>query len=150
MIAWHYTIGKHLDSILGMGMLLPASIGVEPPERPVVWFSLDQTWERTAAKAMVDTRGRMHRLSMHETALHCGGIYRLGIDAKALNVGEALRKAARISSTVWRQLCAEGIRQGASPSNWCGAVGAISVDDLCIERLESVGATWTALEAIAA
>jgi hypothetical protein len=39
---WHYTVLPHLLSMFRDGFIKPATAFVEPPERPIVWFSLDQ------------------------------------------------------------------------------------------------------------
>lgn len=54
MLAWHYTVGMWFQAIRLSGVLLPASSGVRPPERAILWFSLDQKFEPTARKAWID------------------------------------------------------------------------------------------------
>src|ERR1700688_854922 len=52
IMLWHYTFLPHLKSILRDGLIKPATAFVEPPERPIVWFSRNQFWERTVTKPM--------------------------------------------------------------------------------------------------
>jgi len=49
---WHYSVYPHLLSMLRDGFIKPATAFVEPPERPIVWFSKSQTWERTVTKGL--------------------------------------------------------------------------------------------------
>jgi hypothetical protein len=57
-ILWHYTFVPHLESILRDGFIKPATALVEPPERPIVWFSRNQFWERTVTKSIKFSDGR--------------------------------------------------------------------------------------------
>ena len=83
-IAWHYTTGQKFEQIAETGFILPASIGVKPPERPIVWFSLNQNFELTARKGWCDVAGFVRTLSVQETREAGGGLVRLGLDASKL------------------------------------------------------------------
>lgn len=137
MLAWHYTTGEKFPSILASGELLPTAIGVKPPEKPVLWFSLNQYWENTANKSVYDENGNARRLSMREHLSICDGLVRFGYEAKNLHVGEALRRKAAMSAAVWRDLWAEGRRQKATPSDWCGSIMPIPVPALVVEVMSN-------------
>lgn len=143
MMAWHYTTGNKIASILKMGVLLPATAGVHPPEKPVVWFSLHPQWEPTASKGLVDERGLQRAATLAEMLTITGGLYRFGIDARGLLCGEALKRHARINRRTWAALCAAGYGSGANPNEWFGHVGQISIDRLVLQRLPAVGGEWT-------
>ena len=66
-ILWHYTFLPHLESILREGLIRPATALVEPPERPIVWFSKNQFWERTVTKSMKSRDGRL--IELHFNAM---------------------------------------------------------------------------------
>jgi len=133
MLAWHYTTGQKFPIIIERGELVPSAIGVKPPEKPILWFSLNQYWEHTANKAIADANGNLRRLTMRETFNLGGGLVRFGYEAKNLHVGDALRRKASMSASVWRGLCAEGRRQNAAPSDWCGSIVPVPVPALVVE-----------------
>jgi hypothetical protein len=145
-LAWHYTTGDKWTMIQWCGELLPATVGVRPPELPIIWFSMHQQFEPTARKALANDRGQIvRRLDPQEMRTQCGGLFRVGIDADRLLSGEALRRAERMPPKVWRALCAEGSRQGADPAQWRGIVGdALPARDLTLERMSEAG-DWVPL-----
>ena len=129
MMAWHYTIGQRFLPIMESGLLMPTKIGVTPPERPIVWFSMHQEFEPTARKW--DATGRV--MDVLEMIRVGRGLVRFGSEPKRLLAGEALRKKARMLPRVWTGLAARGIAQGANPDDWCGTVVPVLVDRLVIE-----------------
>lgn len=139
-VAWHYTTGEKLPSILASGVLWGATEMLYPHERPVVWFSLHQHYELTARKARLDACGRLVTMSVAETRQHCGGLFRFGVDPRRLIAGESLRRRARIPPSLWRGLHTEGKDQGADPAHWLGHVGDIPTADLAVFVMDDAGA----------
>ena len=137
MLAWHYKTLRKFPLILESGALVPTDIGVKPPEKPILWFSLNPYWEHTASKAMHDANGNRRRLTMSETFSVGGGLVRFGYEVKNLHLGEALRRKASMSASVWRSLCAEGRRQKALPSDWCGSIEYVPVHALVVEAMNN-------------
>jgi hypothetical protein len=117
---WHYTTGQKLALILESGAIVPATALVPRRERPVVWFSLNQRWEKTANKAIVHD-GSLISLTMQQTAELCNGLARFGVapDTAPYNWPE-LKRLSRMSSKMVRSLYDSALRQGASPSEWRG------------------------------
>lgn len=136
MLAWHYTTGQKFVQIVERGVLLPTARYVKPPEKPILWFSLHPYWEPTANKLWVQDGGR-RTLTMRETFQRARGLVRFGCDVRDLLMGEALRRKAGMSASVWRGLAAEGRRQGAKPSDWCGTVAPVPIDDLVVEVMDA-------------
>jgi hypothetical protein len=64
-VLWHYTFLPHLESILRYEVIRPLTALVEPPERPIVWFSKNQFWERTVTKGMKFRDGRLIELDFN-------------------------------------------------------------------------------------
>lgn len=133
MIAWHYTTGQKFLAIVESGYLKPTNIDVKPPEKPILWFSLNQKWENTANKAILEASGEIKRLSMMDTYKLGGGLVRFGIEPNMLNLGDELRRKASMSASLWRALWKEGLKQNAKPSEWCGTIKSIPIDELIIE-----------------
>lgn len=72
-MAWHYTTGNKFPLIVADGLIRPAAIGVKPPERPIVWFSLAQHFEMTARKGLMNEAGQFRTASIQETREFGGG-----------------------------------------------------------------------------
>jgi hypothetical protein len=51
-LVYHYTVECNFKKILASGVILPATAGVLPPERPIVWFSTNPLWENTVKKGI--------------------------------------------------------------------------------------------------
>ena len=78
-ILWRYTFLPHLESILRDGLIRPATALVEPPERPIVWFSKNQFWERTVTKSMKFSDGRSIELDFKGMVKHGVFPVRIGV-----------------------------------------------------------------------
>ena len=127
MIAWHYTTGEHFLLIVESGELRPTDILVRPPEKPVLWFSINQRWEATACKGLVDG-GQRRTLTMEETMQMCQGLVRFGVRLDRLHPWKKLQRKARMSERTIIMLEREGRRQGADPKDWYGRTTAVPID----------------------
>ncbi|MBT9486801.1 MAG: hypothetical protein IV093_04750 [Rubrivivax sp.] len=141
-LAWHYTIAEKVDSILTAGHLWGTADEVLfPGERPVVWFSLNQTFEPAATKRVIDAAtGLLRDMTWRE--MRAEGLYRFGVSPRALLCGDRLRRAARIPAHLWRDLHTVGLQMKADPTDWFGHVGSMSIDGLRVERISDAG-TWS-------
>lgn len=137
MIAYHYTTAQKYELIKQSGLLLPADIGVLPPELPILWFSTHPRYEPSALKPLGDEYGNVIRmLTVKELHERAGGLVRFGISVANLKRGEELRKAARMSATVWRKLEKSGKKMKANPSDWLGHVGSMDIQEVTIEVMD--------------
>ncbi len=134
-MAWHYTTGEKFPLIVADGVIRPAAIGVKPPERPIVWFSLAQHFEMTARKGLMNAAGQIRTASIQETREFGGGLVRFGIDAARLIPWRdgVLRKAAGMRYATAKMLDARGIQQGASPFEWLGSLDPVPIDECEIQ-----------------
>lgn len=137
MIAWHYTTGEKFELIQQSGMLLPADIGVEPPELPIVWFSLAPYYENSARKGIPDESGQAYRAATVEEMYELGdGLYRFGCPISKLLTGERLRKAAKMSMIQWKRLLKMAQHMKATPGDWWGLPGGnLEITGLRIEKM---------------
>lgn len=137
MIAYHYTTAQKFELIKQSGLLLPADIGVFPPELPILWFSTHPRYEPSALKPLGDEYGNIVRMltlkELHELG---GGLVRFGISTADLKRGEELRKAAKMSATVWRKLEKSGKKMKANPVDWLGHVGSMTLKQVTIEAMD--------------
>lgn len=138
VLAWHYTTGEKFKAIVTSGYLKPTGILVKPPERPVLWFSLNQQFEPTARKAAIEG-GAYRVLSIEETGRRCGGLVRFGLSRRKLLTGDKLRTRARIARALWAGLCRVGIQQKADPALWLGCLDAVPVEHLAIDVMNDAG-----------
>ncbi|UOA09186.1 hypothetical protein [Methylobacter sp. S3L5C] len=122
--AWHYTTGEKFIKIVESGLLIPTSIGVEHPEKPILWFSSNQYWEPTACKAIYENN-TITTLTMDETKTRGGGLVRFGLPLKDLHHWNKLIKKSKMSVNVALGLESAGVRQGANPNHWYGLTKAI-------------------------
>jgi hypothetical protein len=138
MIAWHYTTGQKYKLIKQSGVLLPADIGVAPPEQPVLWFSTHPKYEPSAKKPLGDSNGKVLRmLTVDEMYEMADGLYRFGYPVSKLKCGESLRRAAKMSSVWWRRLAKGGAKLAANPADWWGHVGSLSLNEVTVEKMDA-------------
>jgi hypothetical protein len=76
---WHYTVGVLMRLIFRDGFIKPATAFVQPPEKPITWFTSSPSWEETANKGVVGSDGTNRSLSREETEKYGDGLYRIGI-----------------------------------------------------------------------
>jgi hypothetical protein len=139
-IVWHYTTGHFFLKIVESGFLLPTGIGVEAPEKPLLWFSKHPVFEPTARKGWRE--GGKHRvLSVQETRERGGGLVRFGIKPEALLHGNSLRAGARMSLKVWNHLERVAQEQGSTNRNWWGTTEALPINSMIIEVMDE-DSTW--------
>jgi hypothetical protein len=131
--AWHYTTGEKFAQICESGFLLPAHVGVSPPEKPILWFSTAPHWEETACKFIVGENGAPIRQTMLDTRRLGMGLVRFGCPVSDLMTGAALLKAARMKPATWASLCAAGKRQGSDPADWWGRTKPLAIAKLAVD-----------------
>lgn len=137
MIAWHYTTLDKFELIIESESLIPATAGVQPPEKPILWFSTSKYFEKSALKGVQDESGRIRQATLEEMYDLGGGLCRIGCPVSQLLYGENLRKAAKMQSIVWRQLAKKGKAFGANPGDWWGFVGeSMSASGLMVQNMD--------------
>ncbi len=142
LLAWHYTLGRHLLPILENGHILPHDQPDTPAvECPVVWFSLNQRYEASAAKRL-DLDGVLQPATMAVMRQLGNGVYRLGVPPRTLLTGEALRKHARISKDRWQALAQQAQACGAAISDWYGTIDPVPASACVIEVWQPDG-SWS-------
>jgi hypothetical protein len=151
LMAWHYTTTERFNGIHATGLIFPATAGVPANERPVCWFSVNQQFEPTAAKGLVDgATGKRRTATTAEMVEFAGGLVRLGMPARELLTGEALRRKARISNSAWAGLCRAAAQCGAVPVQWFGAVGDVELTQCTVEHFDPKTSAWQPQEGGAA
>src|ERR1700686_4598787 len=78
---WHYTSSDHYVCIANDGLILPATTHVPVGERPIVWFSIEQLWEPTAAKGWRHPDGSCQLLTLDRMLEHNILPIRIGVDS---------------------------------------------------------------------
>jgi hypothetical protein len=127
-LRWHYTIGLHFRSISNDGAIVPATAHVDPPERPIVWFSANQDWEPTAAKGIV-VAGVRRTATFEETYQVGGGLVRIGVTPSVAKYDwHTLQRRGRIPRAVATGLVRAANDMGADPAEWFGTFAPVSRD----------------------
>src|SRR5258708_39671803 len=83
---WHYTIWTgRAELILQSGEIRPGTDALDDGERPIVWFSRNEVWERTAAETAIrNFGGKLKYPSQESEHRDGGGLWRSGVhDATA-------------------------------------------------------------------
>lgn len=117
-IAWHYTIGRCLESILRDGMIRPATEYVPKDERPCVWLSVRNAFDPTARKMLSLPDGSMRTATLEETERLGGGLFRIGVDADGCVDFKTYARESGASPAMVRSLKSVAERQGAKVIDW--------------------------------
>ena len=119
-IAWHYTVGNRMTSIEEDGIIRLATAGPQfQRERAVVWLTVSDTFDPTAAKEVQERQtGEIRQLSIEETEELCGGLFRIGVAAAGLGTWEDYRKRARLPPKVLDILAEIALEKGSNPDDW--------------------------------
>ena len=142
MLAWHYTLGSHLLRILENGHILPHDQPDTPAvECPLVWFSLNQRYDPSAAKSL-ELDGIAQPPTLAVMRQLGNGVYRLGVPPRSLLTGDVLRRHARISKDRWQALAKQAQTCGASLPDWYGTIDPVPASDCTIEICQADG-TWS-------
>lgn len=145
-LAWHYTTLNRFILILAEGEIRAATAGVPANERPIVWFSLNQYWERSSRKALRKPDGQLIGLDMNGTSEHGGGLIRIGvIPERAPHTWRELRQLAGVRDDIARGLVRDARRDGADPREWRGTLDPVRRSDWCtVETF--VDAAWVTVD----
>lgn len=126
MTLWHYTTGQCLVQILEAGSILPATAYVPKEERPIVWFSLNQSWEPGANKMLRQGDGTILVLNKEQTEELGGGLVRIGVAPEtAPHDWHTLKELSGMSSTMAQALYRAAIESGARPGQWRGTFESV-------------------------
>lgn len=119
-LAWHYTVGVKLNSILADGLLRTTDVLIEQGERPALWFSLNQDWEPTANKLCLTPTGELMPLDRDGTERVGHGLFRFGVDPAVtpLMTWRDFTRKRGITSKVVEALEAVGRDQGSDPDDY--------------------------------
>ncbi len=127
-ILWHYTFLPHLESILRDGLIKPATAFVEPPERPIVWFSKNQFWERTVTKGMKFRDGRLIELDFNAMIERRLFPVRIGVLPETAPFDWlSLRKMSRMRPAMADGLVRVAEKVGADSRDWGGTFSPVAI-----------------------
>ena len=127
-ILWHYTFLPHLESILRDGLIKPATALVEPPERPIVWFSRNQFWERTVTKSMKFSDGRWIELDFKGMVKHGVFPVRIGVLPETAPYDWlALRTISHMKPEMADGLVRVAEELRADPRDWRGTFSPVAI-----------------------
>ena len=142
-MAWHYTNSVGIGGILSSGTIRPSVVDLGPHEKPIVWFSTNQSIELTMMELAFQAEdGRYIRpKTLHEYRVLGFGIYRIGAPVAQLLRYVDLLSAAKIGLTRRRKLESVARQVGATPYEWMGQLQPLQVTEATpIEQFD--GNSW--------
>ena len=124
--------------IIRDGLIKPATAGIDPGEKPLVWFSSNSVWEQTANKGIRSLSGGRRSLSFTEM-VYMGGLCRIGVAAETAPLSwKQLRSTGAIRPATARALERVADRNGASRLEWYASPVPVASDKwLSIELYEA-------------
>ncbi|MBE2254345.1 MAG: hypothetical protein IAE78_32760 [Myxococcus sp.] len=131
---WHYTTGEKFEAISREGTIKPAVENVPTGEKPAVWFSFNQVWERTASKGIV-VAGVRRTATMEEMNTLGGGLVRIAVALEtAPHTWVRFRHLSGINPSHAKALALVAKSDGANPNDWRATFDAVP------------SALWTTIE----
>ena len=130
MKVWHYAPWAYLPSMVESGALRGSNAGAAG-ENPMLWFSANQQWEPTAAKAVRNNAGLITQMTFQQQVTRVGCI-RFGLpaaDVRLLNWKQACA-AANTPKESRRAMEKVGKKQGSNPDHWFATVSGVSLSEL--------------------
>ena len=118
-LIWHYTSVNHLKNILLSATLetsrFEKKFGLK---KPSLWFSLNQEWEPTATKDVVNGLGK--RISLTKEKQHeLMGLARIGIlKTSSLITWAKYKHVCGLALSVTNNMEEHGINLGSDPKDW--------------------------------
>ena len=111
---YHYTTGLKLKQIINSGCIKPTTAKIEPHEKPVASFSIQDQWEPTATKVPIP--GMQGQI---ETAQAQSGLVRITVPASvAPHTFQDLPAVAGTKPSVCIGLLIAGLELGSDPGTW--------------------------------
>jgi len=118
-IVWHYTTGNLLPLILKDGLVRLATANIDEDERPAVWFSSNQIWEKTSTKGMITSDSKLVTLTKEEMCRLCDGLARISVERNvAPHNWEAYKKMSGVSAKMAGGMKQSAYTVGARISEW--------------------------------
>lgn len=117
-LAWHYTTGVRFAEIDYKGEINPTTGGIGRGGRPVVWFSLNETFEPTARTMFENPDGTVMTLSVTQTEKHGRGLFRVGVRPELLKDLDQWIADSRVPEDTADILKKVGHAHGADPQEW--------------------------------
>ena len=144
-IAWHYTTGRHIESILLERCLRLESGFVLPRERRCCWFTTSEEFDATAFQA-VQTKGGIHQItSAREQAAYGHNLFRVGVKSKRLKDINHWRRKSGVCHQMRQVLETTAVAQGVDPEDWFVSYKPVPSDKWETIEFSEDGDTWTEL-----
>lgn len=159
MIAWHYTVGEATKVILESGLLLTENETTPeylfPSTKGGLWFSLNQTYEPTAAK--MQKRADTGELIMSPDVDAMGDmlsrgfqLWRFGVDdGRLLTWPEYLGQSGLRHKMLFargrryvEEMLRSAKRRGANPDDWRVSLAPLRLEEISEVQVWS-GGQWT-------
>jgi len=114
---YHYTLGRALPGIVDDGEIGVAE-ALPGTQAPAVWLTTREDWEPSIVKSVVED-GARRELTIDELREHCGGLFRVRVDAQVGALSWArFAQMAEVDPSLVDALDASGRARGADPRHW--------------------------------
>lgn len=116
-IAWHYTVGVYLDSILrDKKIKLETGTRISDDERLCVWFTRAKQYEKTAYKSIQYADGTIVEIKDPlELSKSFDGLIRIGVDAKDLKTFDQWEQQSKTPKKLRDVLLSSAQEMGSNP-----------------------------------
>lgn len=143
-LVYHYTVGGNFTKILASGVILPADIGVQPPERPIVWFSTNPIWENTVIKGIPVVGGGYVNMGWAELNHFGIPLIRIGVARETAPLRwRDLREQSLMPSEIASGLVRAAKMEFAQPGEWRGTFEPVPAEKwLSVETYNVQAMRW--------
>lgn len=143
-LVYHYTIGGNFKRIFASGVILPATAGVLPPERPIVWFSTNPLWENTVVKGIPVVSGGYVDMGWAELNHFGIPLIRIGVALETAPLRwRDLREQSLMKISYASGLARVAKLEFAQPGEWRGTFEPVPVEKwLTIETYNVQATRW--------
>lgn len=139
---WHYTVETLVVAIAYSRRLMPAFTHATAPRSgdEILWFSRNQQWDpfALADNGLSEAKQLLSRAALQARF----DLYRFGLPEGDIRLlpWPTVTRVADIHVREAMEMVARGLRCGAAPTDWVGALTAIPLRELHLERW--TGAAW--------
>lgn len=143
-LVYHYTIGGNFKRILASGVILPATAGVLPPERPIVWFSTNSFWQNSVVKGIPVAGGRYVDMGWAELNRYEIPPIRIGVALETAPLRwRDLREQSLMPAAIASGLVRAAKKQYAQSGEWRGTFEAVPAEKwVSVEKYNADSMHW--------
>lgn len=118
-IYWHFTNMRAMPAIMADRVLKPSMTGIQPGERPAVWFTSRRSFAPTAHLGIMTPNGDRRTLTLIEMMEIAGPLIRIGVRRAAVpHDWNGFRREGNVSAEWVSALEIVALDAGDDPREW--------------------------------